>query len=219
MNEPIWSAGNMDRKKGDTTFDICGWCEHASCGSVRYSCYLITSCSLLTSYSSSSDMWWDSACVIKKLGRLDFNDIVKSKQREIDEYQNSIAMLGEQIGVIENLKLADKPPLPSHRPHDYYNVDDVVYVFIEKKSEWIRGIVISGYRHHDGCVSYVLDDIPESSEGWSCGSAVPCVLKEWEYNYFRLNNADFVVWLELCDRTYNGEKLDLEEYGLAMGRF
>jgi hypothetical protein len=30
--EPEWTAETMNRKNGDTTFEMCGWCEYSSNG-------------------------------------------------------------------------------------------------------------------------------------------------------------------------------------------
>ena len=73
------------------------------------------------------------------------------------------------------------------RPFDYFNIDDriVVYVtFTEDDAEhvgkglegWYTGLVRRGYRHHDGCVSYVLNGIgpqdpPRDEDGRSLDSS------------------------------------------------
>lgn len=214
--EPEWTARNKNRKKGDTTFDICGWCEHASCGTCRYGCYLSTSCSLCRRYGHGHDVKWDTPCVVVKLGKTDFASIIASKEYEIKEAKDKIGRIKTQITDVKCLqqKAFDSPALPDSRRHDYYHIDDVLYVFMDAK--WNRGICVSGYRHHDGCVSYALDDYPKSKEGWGCGLQVPIVLKEWEYKYFKANMDRFLVWLDLSDKKYNGEKLDLHSYYQAL---
>jgi hypothetical protein len=215
--EPEWTAENMNRKTGDTTFETCGWCEHASCGSCRHNCYLSISCSLSQSYGVGRDVFWDTPCIIKGLGKDDLKSNIESKQYEIKESEGCISRLKTQIAELERLikKAVQSPPLPGNRPHDYYNIGDVLYVFQDNK--WNRGICASGYRHHDGCVSYVLDDYPESKGGWGCGYCVPCVLKEWEYKYFKKDLLAFRSWLDLSDKKYNGDKLDLDSYYKAIG--
>ncbi len=214
--EPEWTAENINRKKGDTTFEICGWCEHASCGSCKYRCYLSTTCSLTKAYGIGHDVFWDTPCIVKNFGKSDFVSIIKSKEYEIKDNESQIADLKQEIQTIKSLSKKAKrtPPLPESRPHDYYNIDDVLYIFYEDK--WNKGIYVSGYRHHDGCVSYVLEDYPESKGSWGCGYAVPCVLKEWEYRYFRTSPDKFKIWLGLCDKEYNGKKLDLHLYHQAI---
>lgn len=213
VKEPEWTAENMNRKKGDTTFKQCGWCEHASCGSVRYGCYLSTSCSLLGSYGVGKDVKWNTECVVMKLGKQDLEDAIRSKQYDIKNSQQAIKYKEEEIANIKKVKLPNRPPLPDARQEEF-KLNSIVYVFHENK--WNRGVVVNGYRSGDGCVSYVLDDYPESKSGWGCGWSVPCVLKEWEYEYFKKNISDFREWLNLADRDYNGKKLDMKAYLSAM---
>ena len=214
--EPEWTAENMNKKKGDTNFEFCGWCEHASCGSCRYGCCLSTSCSLTKSYGLGRDVFWDTPCIVISLGKLDIQSIKFSKQREIAETESRKQRLLDQISQLETLFNLSKeiPPLPDNRNHDYYDVSEILYVFYESK--WNKGTCVSGYRHQDGCVSYVLEDYSASKKGWGCGYGVPGVLKAWEYRYFKDNPGDFKAWLDLSDRKYNGEKLDLKAYAKAL---
>lgn len=208
----------MNRKKGDTTFKQCGWCEHASCGSVRYGCYLSTRCSLLKRYGIGSDVFWDTACIVNHLGKADFDSVISSKKYQIEENKRSIEYAKKEIAVVKTLASSKvkKPPLPNNRVCDYYNIGDIVLIFCENK--WNRGIVVPGYLHHDGCVSYVLDDYPKSKKGWGCGYSVPCVLKKWEYRYFQKNLKDFQIWLNFSDKEYNGKRLNLDAYYQAIAK-
>ncbi len=214
--EPEWTAENQNRKQGDTTLRTCGWCEYTSGGAVRYGCYLSTSCSLMKRYGPGKDVYWDTVCIVQHLGKRDIDSVVKSKAYEITEHENAIKRLKREIDTLNMLSKdhPDSPPLPDSRVCDYYNVGDTVFIFHENK--WNRGVVVSGYRHHDGCVSYVLDDYADSKVGWGCGYAVPGVLKEWEYDYFKKNGSNFLEWLGVCDRKYNGESLDLAAYHAAL---
>lgn len=217
MNEPEWTAENINRKKGATTFNICGWCKYASSGSCRYNCYLETSCSLLKEYGIGSEVVWNTKCIVKKLGKEDFEVVIHSKKYEIKSCKRQIKDLEEEITTIKKLKSKKKPPLPDNRTTEF-KLGSIVYIYHQNK--WHKGTVTSGYRTGDGCVSYVLDDYPESRGGekgpWGCGVSVPCILKEWEYLYFKKNINEFKEWLELCDRTYNGEKLPLKDYLQAL---
>lgn len=215
MREPEWTAENINRKKGDTTFKQCGWCKHASCGSVRYGCYLDTSCSLLSDYGVGKEVKWNTPCIVMKLGKQDLLNAISSKKCDIRSAERSIKYRQDEIAEIKKLKLPNRPPLPDSRVEEF-KLGSVVYVFYEMR--WNRGTVVPGYRSGDGCVSYVLDDYPESKKGWGCGSAVPCVLKEWEYKYFKKNLGDFREWLNFSDREYNGEKLSLDDYYTALER-
>ena len=208
--EPIWNAKNINRKIGDTTFEICGWCNHRGCGSCRYDCLVSGYCNLIPKYHSiNRDVNWDTPCKILLLGKDDVKDIVDSKKRDIQDSKYYILRVRKEIGTLNKVFKAakNKPPLPDSRKHDYYNVKEAVWVFHNGK--WSRGIVTLGYRHHDGCVSYVLDDYPESATKgpWGCGTGVPQVLKDWEFKYFKSNKEDWKLWCIICDKKYNGEKL------------
>lgn len=210
--KPIWTEENINRKSGSTTFKQCGWCEHASCGSCRYSCYIETSCSLLKDYGIGKEVYWDTPCIIKMLGKNDLISVIKSKEHSIKSKLDAISELYEEISNIISLDefQKNKPPLPQNRIEDY-NVGETIFVFC--KDKWRRGIVANGYRSHDGCVSYILEDYPETVEKpWGCGVSVPCILKEWEFIYFKTHPSEFKTWLALSDEKYNGDKLPLNDY-------
>ena len=213
---PAWTAENMNRKRGDTTFKQCGWCQFRGGGSYRYDAMLSGGCTLLSEYSEHRERKWHSSCVIKTLGRADLRDIIRSKRSKIEGDQESIKARRSEIADIKKLigEARDRPPLPSARCHDHFNIDDRVYVLFEDK--WNRGTVVSGYRHHDGCVSYVLDDYSASAGGWGCGFATPCVMLKKEYDYFLKRPLDFEEWLRNSDREYNGKKLPLDKYLAAI---
>jgi len=221
--EPEWNAENMNRKQGDTTFEMCGWCEHTSCGSVRYGCYLSSSCSLLREYGLGSDVKWNTPCIFKHLGKDDLKNTISGHKHRIEQAQYTIKNTQKKISIIEKhmAKRKNKPILPYNRKHNHFNVGDALWVFFDdfskeqqrKKYEypkWYRGIAVIGYRHHDGCISYCLDEIPESS-GWGCGTGVPYVMLESEMKYFLKNPEDFKIWLEFSDKGYGDERLMLQE--------
>jgi hypothetical protein len=213
--EPEWNAENINRKAGSTTFKTCGWCEYVGCGTCRYNCHLSAYCDLMKDYGDEREVTWDTPCKVMKLGEDDKKSIVASKIYEVKSLKQQIKDAEKQIQVLKKLRLTKKPPLPDNRTTDY-NDGEIIYVFHANK--WNRGTVVPGYRSHDGCVSYILDDYPESkTKGpWGCGVSVPCVLKEWEYKYFKSRLNEFNEWLALCDREYNGKKLGIKDYYDAM---
>lgn len=212
--EPEWNAENCNRKRGDTTFEICGWCEHRGCGTCRYDCLLSGDCSLMKDYGEERNVKWDTPCKIKKLGAIDIESLIKSKEWEITSAKSRIETVEKEKSILKELltKVEWKPPLPDSRPHDYYNVGDGIWVFHEGR--WNPGTVVLGYRHHDGCVSYILDDYPASKPSekgpWGCGYAVPGILKDPEYTYFKAVPERFLEWSKMCDRSYNGEKAPMD---------
>jgi len=211
--QPDWTAENINREKGATTFKQCGWCEHQGCGSFRYNCMISGTCDLLKSYDN--EMEFDTPCRIVILGQKDIDDVIKSKERGIKEYENGIERLKKQIVVLKtdiNIPRRNIPALPSSRNAAHFKLNEKVWVFYQDK--WNSGIVAKGYRTYDGCVSYVLDNYPTSKEGpWGCGNCIPGVLLDSEFEYFKNNLGDFRIWLKQCNtKSYNGEKIDLELY-------
>lgn len=209
--EPEWNAENMNRKRGDTTFEVCGWCKYQGTGSYRYNTMLSGNCNLLKSYQD--DVIWNTKCKVKGLGKKDIESLIRNKEYEIRNSESSIKSRKAEIKVLKDLRVKDSPPLPDNRTQDF-KCGEIVYVFHEEK--WNRGTVVMGYRSGDGCVSYVLDDYPGSKTGWGCGTSVPCVLKEWEYKYFKKNLTEFKTWLNRSDRKYNGEHFPIDEYFKAL---
>ena len=218
---PEWTAKNMNRKRGDTTFKQCGWCEFATGGLGRYNCMISTSCNLLKSYGIGKDVYWDTPCIVRMLGKKDILSVIKSKTYDIKSYQISVDRTENEIAILNNGSYPDKPPLPCNRV-DEYNYGEIIWVFYQDKCIWERGVVVPGYRSHDGCVSFVLDNHPESrgkedGDGpWGCGESVPGILKDWEIKYFNANLIDFQNWLDLSDSEYNGERTPIEKMYAAM---
>jgi hypothetical protein len=210
--EPVWNAENMNRKKGDTNFEMCGWCRHRGCGSYRYDCMISGDCSLLKNYKNETV--WNTPCKIKSLGKLDLLDLASSKKYEIEESKRAIEIAEHEMDVLKKLatKAKDKPCLPDSRTCEHFAPKARVRVFLDFperniKADWYIGTVVNGYRSGDGCVSYVLDKLPESKGGWGCGISAPAVILNSEYQYFKKNPAEFEIWLQKSDRDYNGQRI------------
>ncbi len=212
--EPEWNAENCNRRQGDTTLITCGWCAYRGCGSCRYDCMISGVCSLMKEYGEERNVQWDTPCKIKNLGAIDIESLIKSKKWEIESAKNHIKTVEKEQSILEELlaKAEWKPPQPDSRPCDYYNIGDGVWVFYQ--GNWTHGTVVAGYRHHDGCVSYILDDYPASKPNekgpWGCGYAAPGILTDQEYTYFKAVPERFLEWSKMCDRSYNGEKAPMD---------
>jgi hypothetical protein len=167
-------------------------------------------------YGDEREVKWDTPCRIMQLGQADIKSIIVSKECEVRSLKEQIQDTNHQIVVLKKLRPAKKPCLPDNRYADYFPLKSIVYVFHNEDKKWCRGTVVSGYRSGDGCVSYVLDDYPDSKKGWGCGFGVPCVIRDWEYDYFRKHLNEFKEWLKMCDRKYNGDKLPMDDYFKAM---
>lgn len=202
--EPPWSEDTMSRKKGDTTFKTCGWCKHTSSGTFRYECALSTQCGLLPSYYPYANVEWDTPCRVMQLGRKSIQFLISRKVRAIEDGTRQIARLAQDVATLSAIKAEDTPPLPWERAHDHFNVDDKIACWTD--NEWTFYTVVYGYRHHDGCVSFR----DEAGRERGCGVSIPHVMKMEEFNFFIGNPAAFRTWLELSNREYNGERIDVE---------
>jgi len=165
-------------------------------------------------YGEERECFWDTPCKILHLGQEDIKSIISSKEYDIRNLKVQLKERKVEIGVLKKIKVQKKPCLPDNRPANYFPLKSIVYVFTKEK--WNRGVVVNGYRSGDGCVSYVLDDYPDSKKGWGCGFGVPCVIKDWEYDYFRKHLDEYKSWLKMCDRKYNGDKLPIDDYFKAI---
>jgi len=213
-DEPEWTAENMNRSVGDTDFDICGWCKHRNTGSFRYDCMVSGNCSLMKDYAN--DTKWNTKCKIKNLSKEDFDALIRSKKYKIEENERSIKYRKKEMKELKKLKARaiKKPCLANSRRlgDNDYPLGDTVHIFIPKgdnvpKSGWYKGTVVSGYRTFDGCVSYVIDELPKSAGGWGCGAQTPTLLKDWEFEYFQNNIDEFKAWMDVHkDEAHNGNE-------------
>ena len=75
-------------------------------------------------------------------------------------------------------------------------------VLPEMVNNFVSGKVISGYRHHDGCVSVCTDTQVNSNNhyhngcGMNYGDSRPEILKKWEYDYLKTHQDYFRIWAE-----------------------
>lgn len=210
--EPEWNAENINKKCGDTTFKFCGWCKYRGTGSYRYDCMIVGKCDLLKSYNN--EVFFDTECVIKKLGKKDLESIIESKNYEIENHEKSIEQLKKQISVLNSLDNDNVPPLPNNRRYNHFNIDDEIMCFVMERGKWMAGKVVSGYRHHDGCVSmYIYEKHHDgdylNGHGRSGGIAIPHIMLKSEYDWFVKNPDSFIYWInKACENKFNGEKLD-----------
>ncbi len=214
-DEPEWTAENINREDGSTTFETCGWCEHTGGGLGRYNCMITSTCTLLKGYgkpSKETENKWNTLCHLRKLGRADIRNLIEYQKLDIRQFKGRIEQAEENIISLQKLQsqLKDRPPLPNARSAEYHALGKTCYAF--HKNEWCRGTIVTGYRTFDGCVSFVLDDYPESQPGkkgpWGCGVSVPHILLHWEFEYFQKHPDEFEQWLSLCDDKYNQDILD-----------
>jgi hypothetical protein len=233
--EPEWKAENINRKSGSTNFQTCGWCEHTSGGTCRYSCTIHGSCSYLDKMNyydfvknTGTEVFWDTKCKLLQLSKDDMKDWTTAWHYKIEEERRSLRYREKEredlIKLTETMK--QRPPLAEFRESDFFKDGDKVRVYFNqaflvkscpdmknKVGYWFKATVVPGYRSGDGCVSYIIDLIEKSKTNgpWGSGNAVPQVIHEWEYEYF-LKNPDFWQWWkkQAEAKSYNGDRLSLD---------
>ena len=198
----------QERESNSTTLEQCGWCEYAS-GSHRYNYCIKGSCSLSKSYSK--DVIWSDKCKFIDASQTDIDAIVKNHEGTIKQNDRSTERQKEYIKILSGIreKAVFRPPLPDDRKHDHFNLNEPLRVYYENK--WQTGEVKEGYRHHDGCVSYRMDDIGPQEKGfWGNGYAIPTVLLENEYQFFKENTKEYLKWCEIAyNKDFNGERMNI----------
>ena len=214
--EPLDRA-SLERESDTTTLNICGWCKHASGGLARYSFYIKTQCSFEkdAEMGTYGDRVFDSPCFIQTTDDRGLTLLRISIAGKLDELRVERHAIGKKLRTLLSLlrETEDKPALPSHRPHDWFNVDDPVVCYVggwpddakSKKltsAELVTARVIDGYRHHDGCVSVRYNDRVHSDDyldghGGGYGNGRPEIMHPWELDYLRANPAFAILYATL----------------------
>jgi hypothetical protein len=154
-----------------------------------------------------SDIKWDDTCFFKDASKEDIKAIIKNHEYTIKSAESIIKLQNECIEILNGLIESAKsmPPQPDDRVYNHFNINDEVMVFFE--DSWHHGFVCNGYRHHDGCVSYILDGRPGTP---GCGVSVPVVLLKTEYDFFKENPEDYKTWCSKAyNKSFNGVTLDV----------
>lgn len=206
--EPEWTADNMNRDSDAWTFKQCGWCKYGG-GVHRYNCMIEGSCDILDhtvddykDYKDKTKVYWNTPCKITDMSRAEakywvrhYDYIIKNKHSEIKRLKNAQTDLADLAPELHYL-----PEIPSERENDPPK-GERVRVFLSKLDQpkqypkgWYKATVVDGYRTGDGCISYVIDSIPESKKGWGCGSARPEVITESDYQFFKEHPDLFMEW-------------------------
>jgi len=202
-----------DKAPNSTTLEQCGWCEHAS-GNHRYNYCISGRCQL--DKSEGNKIKWSDECKFIDASKSDINAVIKNHEYSINEAKRTV--VGHQQHILTLMDIMqgkpERPPLPDDRKHDHFNIDDPVVV--HHKGKWFEGIVKSGYRHHDGCVSYRLDGVGPQDKGfWGMGYAVPMVLLRSEYRFFENNPEQYKIWAKKAyNKSFNGETFNVPDLEL-----
>ncbi len=193
-------AASINRKSDATTFNMCGWCKHAGCGSCRYQYHITTSCNLI---NNSGETMFNTPCLLHDKTAEEIAAEVEQLEREVENLLASRERVREGIKLLQKLKKGapDKPYLMSLRPHDHFNVGDEIIAYVGqwgddgehknlvKDGVWVPAIVVFGYRYQDGCVSYQsLFPIHSNmsnfeGRGGGAGMSRPEVMLVSDFNY------------------------------------
>jgi hypothetical protein len=218
--EPL-DVASKNREGNATTFNMCGWCKHSGGGSCRYSYH--TTCNLLG--DSSPETRFNTPCLLQSKTADEIAVQVERLEKEVADLLARREKVCDGIKLLQHLKKGapEKPYLISLRPHDHFNVGDEVMVYVGqwgdsdgsyssmvKGGVWVPAIVMFGYCHHDGCVSYQtlfpIHTNMSNFEGRGGGADMsrPEVLLRSEFNFLQ----------ESAQNKVNG---DLEFVGMWLG--
>jgi hypothetical protein len=173
------------RKKNATTFNICGWCQFARCGTYINGMMIQSYCHF---DEIGNEKTFNTPCFLKNTP---LDKIIKSKQNQIEECIKAIANAKESIKTLRVLynKTTKKPVLPNLRNWSHFNVGDKVVAVYEEKE--VHGQVVPGYRHQDGLVSIFADNKIHDNLN-NCGGhgiwlsdSSPNVMHLWEYEFLK----------------------------------
>jgi len=235
MKEDDAIIHNVDLLNGNndvTTFNMCGWCKHNGSGSFRYNYMIHGSCSILNSAGIGCERFTNTLCYFTGDSKKD-NKVVIGLKKSVKRTIENIKKRQEYISYLNILLKTAKnhPVLSNHRKYDHFNLNDKVVCYIGNWNDkgngpivddkFVEGVVINGYRHHNGCVSVCYDIKIHNGDylegrGGGYGSSRPEVMLKSEFEHF-LNNMDYVrIWTKNINDMPNFNRIqfisDLMEY-------
>lgn len=205
--EPLDQA-SRDRASDATTFNFCGWCKYAGGGTCRYQYHISTHCGLLSDAGIKSDeSRFNTPCFLPEASQKLLERITDGLIESLGTTIAAKHLSDQKIKYLITLerKAETKPAMPDHRPHDWFNVGDPVVCFVTDfpgrtvNLNLAKGMVVNGYRHHDGCVSVEFKvQIHEGEnlggKGGGYGMSRPEVMHKWELDYLH-KHLDFAqIW-------------------------
>lgn len=233
--EPL-DAASINRKSGATTFNVCGWCKHCGGGTCRHNYHITTCCPLIPRQLGNGETWggnetfrFNTPCALAN-GTQELLDTcvehLKTRKAQLVARKQRAASYASYLAQVMS-KAEEKPYFASHRPHDWFNLDDCVMFFTsefdgilpDKVKTFVPGKVINGYRHHDGCVSVCSDEPFHTGEycngcGSGFGASRPEVLHDWEFEYLKSHPDYLKVWIR-CSKA-DLRIFDSEDFAKAL---
>jgi hypothetical protein len=227
----IRSVNLLNGSNEATTFHMCGWCKHNGSGSFRYNYMIHGSCSILNNAGIGNDRVTNTLCYFTGDSKKDNKVVIglkKSLKQTIENIKKSRDYISRLNVILKTAK--NRPVLSNHRKFDHFNLNDKVVCYIGNwtkdngpivDDKFVEGVVINGYRYHDGCVSVCYDKKIHDGDylegrGGSYGLSRPEVMLKSEFEHF-LNNMDYVrIWTNNINDTTDFNRIqfisDLMEY-------
>jgi hypothetical protein len=243
--EPL-DADSLCRPRAATTFNCCGWCKYAYCGSGRYNYYITTECEFnaRAGRRKYGEKRFDTPCFLKDASDVTFAALRFGLITECKKLTLLGKELSKKVRILEGLErnAERKPAIANSRAHDWFNIGDPIVSYVgnwgpdnEKiiDKDFVTGKVINGYRHHDGCISVCYDEKVHSGNylegrGGGFGMSRPEIMHKWEFEYMLRNPLFISVFsnldelrLEGFDRTKFNEAMykEVSKYRKAGGKF
>lgn len=191
----------MELTDHSTDFTVCGQCSHSApimCG---------LRCDVLPDITpKNGELTPESRCLIKRLGRSDLERAISIITKETQHHLKMIATCQARRALIGQFMqhATDIPILPDNRSHEHFEVGGAIVFYDIKAKMWRDTEVIQINR---GNVAFAYR--PDRDYGGGIGT--PTVLRKGEFDYFRTHLTAFKEWLHLSDRSYNGERLQIDE--------
>ncbi len=236
--EPL-DAASISRERGATTFNVCGWCKHSGGSTCRPNYHITTYCPLIPRQLGNGDargvnekFRFNTPCALAN-GTQELLDTcvehLKARKANLVASKQRAAAFASYLAEVMR-KAEEKPYFASHRPHDWFNINDRVMfltsdgeaIIPEKANSFIAGTVINGCCYHDGRVSACSDTpwhIGEYCDGRGVGfgTSRPEILLEWEYTYLKEHPDYLKVWLR-CSKADLRSKFDSKRFAEALAK-
>ncbi len=246
QREPI-DAASIARAGGATTFNMCGWCSHTGGGSVRYSYYITTRCGLLpdeytddyvgVNQPETNDGATTTPCLLHQLTAEQCDAVADWREARANTALQDREEIRTAIKHVRRLldnAHVEKPYIKALRPYAWFNVGDEIMFNLHRfagpkadyamtvDTRWAKGLVVPGYRHHDGGLSCAFEVQVHTNldhhggRGGSAGSSSAYVLKRTEYEYLKAaveSDPEFLkLWYACVKADHGNEDFDAEQY-------
>lgn len=190
------------REEGATTFNVCGWCKHASSGSYNGRIMVSAICGLSdVKREKPSDYEWvqaDTPCQFTSFTAEQCEQLAQQWREVIESAKARRDGIRSLIKALQDIakNQPNRPLLPTLRHWTHFELGQPVVAFVGQMesrttdADWVAATVIKGYRYQDGIVSYGADtpfhsgDYLAGAGGWG-GDSRAEFLKKDEFDTLR----------------------------------